>query len=452
MNKNILGTGEISKLFIKYSIPAIISMIIAGAQTIIDGIFLGNFVGQNALASVNMVQPFMQVIIGFSMIISVGSLSFIGRSLGECKKEEAQNIFKTAFVSITTVSLAIALIGRLFSEEIAVLLGANKVLLEGVSIYIRTISIFAPLMCLMFLFGFTNRVVGKPELYLKGMILSIIVNISLDFILIKELSLGIMGAAFATGTAYVSAFFIVVRPMLDKKNIVNIFSGKFDKSTIVPMAYNGSSEGVIAIAIATTAYVFNMAFMKIAGEAGVAAFTTINYISQFGTLIMFGISDGIGPILSYNYGYKKHDRLNNTLKLASRVNIVVGVVLFFILFGFGKQLVSLFASGNEEILNLAVSGSKLYAFSFLLCGFNIINSGYFTAIGDAKASIIIAASRGIVFIILGINILPMTLGMSGVWLTVPFAECMTFIIGMYLIKQNNNLMDKKDLNYEHLRC
>ncbi|WP_053957274.1 MATE family efflux transporter [Inediibacterium massiliense] len=442
MRENILGKEKISKLFIKYSIPAIIAMVIAGAQIIIDGIFLGNFVGQNALASVNIVQPFMQVIIGFSMIISVGSLSFMGRCLGEGNKEEAQNILKTAFVFITIISLAILLVGRLFNGEIAVLLGANAVLLEGVSIYIETICIFAPLMSWMFLFGFINRVVGKPELYLRGMVLSVIVNIGLDYILIKELSLGIRGAAFATGTAYVAAFFIVAPPMLSKNNIVNIFSGKFDQSTILPIAYNGSSEGVIAISAVTTSYLFNMTFMKIAGESGVAAFTIINYISQFGILIMFGISDGIGPILSYNYGYKKYDRLNHTLKLASKVNVVVGVVLFFIIFVLGEQLIGLFTNGNEEILNLAVRGARIYAFSFLLCGFNIINSGYFTAIGDAKASIIISASRGIVFIILGINILPMMIGMNGVWLTVPFAECMTFIIGMYLVKKNYTLCVK----------
>jgi putative MATE family efflux protein len=439
MKENILGTEELSKLFIKFSIPAIISMVIAGTQTIIDGIFLGNFIGQNALASVNIVQPFMQVIMGFSMIISVGSLSFIGRSLGKGKKEEAQNIFKTAFAFITIISLIIVLVGRLFYEEIAVLLGANEILLEGVSVYIKTISIFAPLMSLMFLFGFTNRVVGKPELYLRGTILSIIVNISLDFILIKQLSFGIRGAALATGLAYTSAFFIVVFPMLSKKNIVNIFSGKFNKSVIIPIVYNGSSEGVIAIAAATTAYLFNTTFMKIAGEAGVAAFTTINYISQFGTLIMFGISDGIGPILSYNYGYKKYDRVNDTLELALKVSLIIGIILFSILFVFGEQLISLFASGNEEMLSLAVKGSRIYAFTFLMCGFNIINSGYFTAIGDARASIIIAASRGIVFIIIGINVLPVIIGMSGIWLTVPFAEFVTFILGTYLVKTNNNL-------------
>lgn len=440
MNENILGTEKISKLFIKFLIPAVISMVIAGAQTIIDGIFLGNFVGQNALASVNIVQPFMQIIVGFSMITSVGSLSYIGRSLGENKKEEAQNAFKTTFIFIAAISLVVLFLGRLFNKEIGLLLGANNVLLEGVSTYIKTISIFAPLMSLMFLFGFINRVLGKPELYLKATILSVIVNINLDYILIKQLNLGIMGAAFATGIAFTSAFLIVIFPMLNKKNVVNIFSGKFDKSIIIPVIYNGSSEGVNSIATAITAYMFNMAFMKIAGEAGVAAFTTINYIGQFGTLIMFGISDGITPIVSYNYGDKKHDRLNNTLNLALKLNLIIGILLFLILFIFGKQLISLFASGNSQVLNLATNGSKIYAFAFLLCGFNIIMSGYFTAIGDAKESIIIAGSRGIVFIILGINILPMIIGTSGIWGTVPFSEFMTFTIGIYLMKKNNIIL------------
>lgn len=434
MKENILGTEKISKLLVKFMIPAIVSMIIAGAQTIIDGMFLGNYVGPNAMASVNIVQPFMQVIIGCSMIISVGSLSFIGRSLGDRNEEEAQNIFKTSFILIIISTIIISILGIFFSERIAFILGADQVLLNGVASYVKIISMFAPLIGLMFLFGFINRVVGRPDLYLKGMILSVICNIILDFLLIKKLGLGVSGAAIATGLAYVVAFFVVIKPMIDKNNIVNVFKGKFDKSVIVPVVYNGSSEGVTAIAIATTAYVFNMAFMQIAGAAGVAAFTTINYIGEFGVLIMFGISDGIGPIISYNHGYKDKDRVKETLNLALKINLIVGAILFLILFVFGKELVSMFAKGNEEVLKLAIDGSKIYAFSFLICGFNIIKSGYFTSIGDARASIVIAASRGIIFIILGIIILPNLIGISGVWLTIPFAEIVTIIISMYLTK------------------
>ena len=436
--QNILGTEKISKLFVKFSIPAIISMAIAGMQTMIDGIFLGNFVGPNAMASVNLVQPFTQVIIGFSMIISIGSLSFIGRSLGEGNNEKAQNVFKTSFIFMLAIAIIISIIGFLFSDSIAVLLGANDVLIESVSIYVKTTSIFAVSTSIMFLFGFIDRVIGRPDLFLKGTIVSLIVNIALDYILLKEFNMGIRGAAIATGVAFLSALFIVIWPMINKTSIVNIFVGNFDKSVIIPVAYNGSSEGVTSIATATTAYVFNMAFMKIAGEAGVAAFTTISYISQFGTLIMFGISDGIGPIISYNFGDKKHDRVKSILKLSDSIILGVGIILFIIIFVFGKILVSMFAGSNKDVLELAVNGSKIYAFAFFMNGFNIVNSGYFTAIGDAKASIIIAASRGIIFIILGIIILPMILGISGIWLTVPFAELMTFIIGLNLMKKSKS--------------
>ncbi len=448
MEQNILGTEKISKLFIKFSMPAVISMVIAGAQTMIDGMFVGNFVGPNALASINIVQPFMQLIIGSAMIICIGCISFIGRKLGEGKIKEAQDIFRTAFICTFIVSTLILILGVCFSKEIADILGANEVLLEGVSTYTKSIALFAPIMSLMYLFGFTDRLIGKPELYLKGMILSVIINVSLDFIFVKELQLGIQGAAYATGLAYVGGLIIVSVPMLNKKNIVNLFKGNFDKKVIIPMVYNGSSEGVTSIATATTAYIFNITFMNIAGEAGVAAFTTINYIGQFGTLVMFGISDGIGPIISYNYGDENYERLNNTLKLALKVNLIVGVILFITLYLFGRELISLFARENVDIVNLAVSGSRIYAFSFILNGFNIINSGYFTSIGKAKESIVIAASRGIVFIISGIIILPMLIGINGVWLTVPFAECITLVIGMYMLKRNNEEFENKLVKQE----
>jgi Na+-driven multidrug efflux pump len=287
----------------------------------------------------------------------------------------------------------------------------------------------------MHLFGFVNRVVGKPELYLWGTILSVIVNISLNFLFIVKLNLGIRGTALANGLSYFAAFLVAVRPILNKNTTVNIFSGKFDKSVIIPIVYNGSSEAIVSISVALTAYLFNITFMKTAGEAGVVAFTAINYIGQFGILIMFGISDGVGVIISYNYGNKQYNRVDKTLKLASKINLAIGIILFLILFIFGEQLILLFTNTNNNILDFAVRGSKIYAFSYLVCGFNIINSGYFTAIGDAKSSIVISLSRGIVFVILGINILPMFIGIDGIWLTIPFAELMSLIIGIHLIKK-----------------
>ncbi len=439
MTQDILGTEKIYKLFLKYCIPAVLTMVIVGSQTIIDGIFLGNYVGSSALASVNIVLPFMQIVFAFSMIISIGSLSFMGRSLGEKKLAHAQDIFKTALILITSTAFIVAIIGKLFSVKIAVLLGANDILTEGVSLYINTISNFIPFMAFMFIFGFTDRLLGKPELFLKGMILSVIVNVSLDFLFIKQLGFGIQGAAYATGIAYFASLIFVAGPLLSKKSQLNIYKGKFNKAVILPMIYNGSSEGVSSIATAISVYLFNTTFMKIGGVNGVAAFTAISYLAQFGTMLMFGITDGVTPILSYNYGSNQHHRLDDVIKLSRKINLIIGVLVFTMLFGFGNQLVSIFVSDNRELFDFAVQGSKIYAFAFLLNGFSIVQSGYYTAIGNAKLSIIIAASRGLVFIVIGINILPMIFGTQGVWMTVPFTEFMTFLISVYLVSNQKKL-------------
>lgn len=437
MQDNIILNGKISSVFLKFSIPAIISMLIAGMQTMIDGMFVGNILGPNAMASVNIATPFMQLIIGLSMIVSIGSQSFMGLNLGEGKVDKAQNVFKTFTIFVIVAGTIITIFGFTFNKQIASALGANEVLMNDVSLYIKTISIFAIPMALMFLFGFSNRIIEKPELYFKGMVLSLFTNITLNYILISKLGLGMIGAATATGLSYSSAFLIVVWPMLNKKNIINIFVGKFDKTCIYPVLYNGSSEGINSIATATSSYLFNMAFMKIAGEGGVAAFTAINYVAQFGTFLMFGISDGIGPIVSYNYGSKLNDRVEKILKLSYKVGLVVGIIIFITLFFFGKNLVTIFIKNNPDILSLATNGAKIYAFAFFMNGFNIINSGYFTAIGRAKESVIVAASRGLVFIIIGITILPSIFNINGVWMSVPFAELCTTIICVKLLGKGN---------------
>lgn len=435
MQENILKQGKISKLFIKFSVPAIIAMVIAGMQTVIDGLFLGNLIGPNAMASVSLGGPYIQFVIGFSMLISVGSLSFMGRSLGEGNKKLTQDIFKTSLILLGIGAIFFSLIGVLFSKNIGLVLGANDILINDVSNYIKVISMCIVPMCLAFLIGFADRLVEKPDLYFKGMIASLLVNITLNYILIKKLQLGITGAALATGLSYSSVFLVVVSPMLKRENVINLFVGKFNKSTIVPVVYNGSSEAMSALATVVSAYLFNNAFIEIAGESGVAAFTSINYIAQFGMLTVFGIADGITSIISYNYGAKEFDRVKSIVKLSSVVSFIVCIATFIVLFFFSDSLIKLFVGSDKFILDLAINGAKIYALAFIFNGFSIIYSSYFTAIGYAKESIIIALSRGLVFIVIGITVLPKLIGINGIWFTVPFAELITFVISLYLINK-----------------
>lgn len=435
MNENILGTENISKLFIKYSLPAIISMLIGGLQTVIDGLFIGNVLGPDGMASINIASPFVSLIIALAMIVSIGSQSYMGISLGTNDIKKTQDTFKTSIIIILVIGLATTFLGLFLNKQLSQLLGASTILISDVSTYIRTISIFTIPMCLMFLFGFSGRINENPQLYFYGSILSLIVNIILNYLLIYKLSLGVLGAAIATGVAYSSALFIVILPMLNKKSVLNIFDGSFNKKTIIPIIYNGSSEGVTSLSTAITTYLFNMAFMSIAGETGVASFTAINYIGQFGILLMFGVSDGIGPLISYNYGSENFNRIKSTMWLSYKVLISIGITVFCILFFFGSKLITVFIGNNETILQIANAGSKIYAFSFFMCGFNIVNSGFFTYIGKATISVLIAACRGLIFIPIGIFILPLLFGTNGIWMAIPFAEFITLVIGFIFIKK-----------------
>ena len=432
-SNSILLTEKIPKLCFKFILPALIAMLITGVQGMIDGIFVGNILGANAMASVNIAIPYIQSIIGISMVICIGAQSHIGLKLGLNSVKEAQDTFQSFFRIIIACAVFLMTIGVVFNEEIAKLIGANEVLLSNTATYIRVFAIFAIPTVLMFYFGFLNRIIGKPELFFKSAVLSLCINIILDYLLIVQFELGMVGAAFATGISYASGLVVVIWPMLNKENIINVFKGRFDRKCIAPVLYNGSSEGINSISIALTAYLFNMTLMKLAGEGGVAAFTAINYIGVFGSLILFGVSDGIGPIVSYNYGHGGINRVKKVMRIAYTLNFMVGIVIFCILYFGGESLVSIFIKDNPEIVNIATHGAKLYGIAFFMSGFNILNSGYFTFIGRGLESVLVAASRGCIFTTIGILVLPMFLGIDGVWLCVPFAECIAMMLGGYLL-------------------
>ena len=318
--------------------------------------------------------------------------------------------------------------GLFLSRPLALLLGANEVLLDETALYIRTVAVFIPAICFMMHFGFTARLLEKPHLYLIATLCCVSCNVIMDYLAVKVLGLGVVGAAAATGLSYLSGLLVVVRPFLSRKSIVNLFEGTFHWDILRSSSFNGSSEGITSISAALTMYLFNTAFMGFAGESGVAAFTVINYAGNFVVLVMFGVSDGISTLVSYNYGAKLLLRVKKTLRAALMINFCIGLLIFTVLHLFSRQMVGIFVSDNEFVTAMAVQGAALYSFCFLMNGFNIVQSGYYTSMGDALASVIISASRGIVFISTGIFLLPQFLGINGVWLTPPFAELMTVLV------------------------
>lgn len=435
-----LGTDSIKTLFAKIVIPSILAMVIMGIQGMIDGMFLGNFIGPNAMASANIASPFLQIIMGVTMVISIGGTAFIGRTLGAGDENTAKNIFKSCFYSLCVASFLAVVIGLLWSSPIAIALGASPILLEDTSNYIRVIGLFAPFVMLYLLFSFTNRAIGKPELLLISSVACVVGNLCLNYLFIVVLEWEITGAALATGASYSIGFFINLPSMLQKNSVVNVFLGKFSLDLLLKLAYNGSSEGMTSVATAVTTLVFNLTFMEFYGESGVAAFTIVNYIGQFATLLMFGMADGVTPIISYNYGANQKDRVKSVMKIAVIGNFSIGVLAYAVLFFLGEDLIGLYANQDQALLDMTYQGAKIYGISFLMSGFNILISTYFTALGDALQSVVVSMCRGLLFILVGVFTLPHFFQVTGVWMVTPFADLITIFISIVtLVKMSHRM-------------
>lgn len=434
MNENRLGKENITTLFLKYSIPAIAGMLFLGLNTIVDGFFVSHYIGINALASVNIAMPFFSVMIAVGVVIGIGTQSIIGRKLGEGCIKGANDTFTTSLSLMVGISLLLSIIAVGFTKPIAVFLGASEQLMPLVTTYISYVGLFLPLFGVMLVLDYVVKVMGKPVYSMQILIVAVISHMMFNYLFIVQLGLGIKGAALATGLGYSIAFIMAILPFIMGRSTLKLFEGRFKKKLACKIIYNGSSEGLSEIGTGVTTFLFNITLMRYIGEVGVAAFTAISYLSFVGNNILLGLSDGVGAIISYNYGSGKLERVKKTLKLAGFSAFGIGVGLFLIISIFAREIIGIFLDENhEQALNFAVYGARLYAFAFLVNGLNIVASGYFTAIGNPKSAVLIALSKGIVWIGIGILILPQIFGIKGIWLTVPVAELLTLVLSLTLL-------------------
>ena len=435
--EKLLLTGEIPRLFMKYALPGVAGLLFLGIQSVIDGIVLGRFVGANALASVNLVLPCYSLISAFAIVMGIGGQTLVSISLGRGDKQEANNALRSVFVFLLGMSVVVSLVIFLSAGKIASFLGANEVLLPDAVHYIRALVPFFPLLCAMFFGDYIIKAMGHPLYATSVMGMTVVLNIVLDLVFVAVLWWGVMGAGLATGIAFTMGACFNVPRLFSRHEVVAVQRGRYDRRLVWNAFYNGSSEGMSELSVAITVFLFNITMMRYLGESGVAAFTAINYILFIGTTVFLGISDGIIPIIGYNYGARQQERIKSILKLAARTNSLIGIGLFLLLLLFGEQVIGLFFKDHgSEAFEIASRGVSIYCFAFLLCGLNILASSYFTAIGNAKISIIISALRGLVFVGIGILVLPAVFGIDAIWYDVPIAEICTLSVSFWLVRRS----------------
>ena len=434
---SVLGTASIPALFRKFAIPAVVGLLLLGVQTIIDGIVIGNYLGAKALASVSLILPCYNLMVAVTLVMGIGCQTLVSIYSGEGNRKGANDALTTAFVFLMSLVTAVALTIYLSAPALARLLGANEVLRGGAVDYIRSLVPFFPLLAAMFFSDYILKAMGYPVYSMLVMCGGVILNIGLDLLFVTVLGWGISGAGLATGLAFTAAGFFSLPFLLNRKREFSVFSGRFSWRLLGKMIYNGSSEGISELSSGSKVLLFNITLMKYLGENGVAAFTVIGYIVFLGITVFLGISDGIIPIIGYNLGAGNNRRILDSLKLAVKTNMAIGIGLFLLFIFFGKAIISLFLSGDEaEVIRITTAGASIYAFAFLLNGLNILASSYFTAIAKAGLSVVISLCRGLIFVAAGLAVYPALWGITGIWLTIPLAELCTFVVSVFLVSRS----------------
>jgi putative MATE family efflux protein len=438
--KNDPLTASVPTVFFRYAIPEIVGMLAVSSAGLVDAIFLGNFVGTEALAAVNLAVPVWSLMFGLALMIAVGGSVVSGKYMGEQNQQAANEIFSKTVVVGLGIGLVIAvLLGILFIDPLAVALGATEEsLTEPLRIYLSMILWFTPFVMLEMVFFYFVRLDGQPTFAAAALIVGAVANILLDWLLIVHLEMGILGAGLATASGAVFVT-LVLQPHFFSKRATVKFSGPFFGFQGLGRAYlNGASEFANEASVGVTTFVFNWVMVTRMGVAGVAALTIVDYLLMAGLMISYGISDSLQPLVSQNFGARNTQRIVGFLRVAVVSSSVIGVVMISIILLIPEMLTRVFVGpGEEETIRIAATFLGFLWPAFLFNGLNILASAYLTSMQKPMQSVFIAFSRSFALPAAFLLMLPMWLGDAGIYLSLPLAEVCTFVVSVIFVIQNS---------------
>jgi len=427
---------KISSIFFHYSIPSVLGMLAISSASIVDGFFIGNYVGDSGLAAININLPIFSFLFGFAFMLAIGSSVVSGKLLGEGNVKSASLIFSKTIMSITLFSFITCCVLFFNIEILLHLFGADENLTKIAIEYLSVILIFIPFLMIGVVLDYFVRIDNRPNLAFIALLSSALINVVLDWFMIIYLQKGIFGAALATGISQLTLLFILLPHFFSKRATIGFVKPSGSYRQILKATYNGASEFVNEISIGITTLIFNYVMIKNFGIEGIAAFTVINYLLLIGIMISFGISDSLQPIISKNFGAKEHKRIEAFLKLAFRATSLVGVIMIVLLLWVPEILANIFLEdSNDKTKQIVLSFAAFIWIAFLFNGRNLVISAYLTAIHKPLASMVIALSRSFIFPVLFIVTLPFLFDKNGILVAIPMAEAVSFIIAMSLFRK-----------------
>lgn len=417
---------------IKFTLPSIAMMIFTSIYSVVDGFFISNFAGKTSFAAINLIMPVLMILGTVGFMFGTGGTALVARTYGEGKQEQANRYFSLFVYVAFSIGLVLAILGFIFIRPIASVLGAKGVLLDNCVTYSRIILVALPFFVLQVMFQSFLVAAEKPHLGLTITILSGVINMILDAVLVLLLpqELKLSGAAIATAMAQTIGGIIPLIYFFRKNSsILRLGKTSFNGKAILRACINGSSEFMSNISMSLVGILYNLQLLKYAGENGIAAYGVMMYISMIFSAAFIGYSIGVAPIISYHDGARNHTELKSLLRKSLILIGLFGIGMVISAELLAHPLSKFFVGYDAELFDLTVSGFRIFALSFCFMGFGIFASGFFTALNDGLTSAIISFLRTLVFQSACILLLPIILGIDGIWISVVVAEFMAVVLG-----------------------
>ena len=428
---------------LRFTIPSIIMMIFTSIYSVVDALFVSNFVGKTSFAAVNLITPVLVITSSVGFMIGSGGSARVAMLLGERKTKDANLVFSMLIYVTGIFGIILSILGFIFMDKIAAFLGAEGKLSQDAAFYGRLLICACPFFMMQNIFQSFLVVAEKPKM---GLVLTIgagITNIILDALFIVIFKWGLLGAALATCISQVLGGGI---PLLYFcfPNKTALRFGKFvmQMRELFKACTNGSSELVTNISVAFVSILYNYQLVKIAGENGIASYGALMYVSCIFAAVFIGYGIGTSPVISYHYGAENKDEVKNLLKKNMIFAAVSGIVLFLVSEMLSSPVAKIFTGYDDALFEITKRAVVLYSFSYIFAGLNTIASAFFTALNNGFVSALISLSRTFVFNIVFVFLLPMFFSLDGIWLCCACAEICTLIISLICV-----IMNKKKYGY-----
>ena len=421
---------------IKFTMPSMARMIFTSIYGIVDGFFVSNFVGKTPFAAVNLIMPFLMITATVGFMFGTGGSAIVAKTFGEQKPALANSYFSLFVYVATALGVFFAVLGYIYIRPIAVFLGAEGELLKACVIYGRINMIGLPFFLWQLLFQSFFVTAERPNMGLRVTIASGVTNMVLDAVLVILLpqEYKLAGAAWATVLSQVVGGVVpLIYFFCPNSSILRLGKTRYDGKAILKAAVNGSSEFMSNVAMSVVAMLYNTQLLRFAGEDGVAAYGVMMYVSMIFAGAFIGYSIGTAPVVSYHFGAQNHDELKSILRKSLYMLGIFGAVMFIAAELTAPALAKFFVGYDEDLMKLTIHGARIGALSFLLMGFAMFSSGFFTALNDGVTSAIISFLRTLVFEAAAVIFLPMLLGVDGIWWAIVAAEMMAVVLAVFFL-------------------